>query len=185
MTLRSSIAALVILAATASWGQNSAGPLASRRTSVVASSNSDAQMASARAKAQFEAKQHVEEMGATLTKMHNLLKDMRAKTSAAASKDSMAKANLEMWSMMLDQLDKQYEQMVAAQKGREDIEARRLALYKQADQKAAAAAAAARTQQANAANAAQAPAAGQSATAPAAPSTSTPSAAPSATSSPN
>ncbi len=157
MTLRSSIAAIVVLAATASFGQNSAGPLTSRRTTAIASPNSDAQIAAARAKAQGEARQHVEEMGATLTKMHTLLKQMRAKTPATTAKDSTAKANLEMWSMMLDQLDKQYQEMVLAQKAREDMESRRLALYKQADEKAALAAAAARTaQQARAAEEARA-----------------------------
>ena len=183
MTLRSSIAALVVLAATASWGQSSAGPMASQRTTAIASANSDAQIASARAKAQLEAKQHIEEMGATLKKMHALLKQMQAKTSAAASKDSVAKSNSEMWSMMIEQLDKQYDQLVAAEKAREDMEARRLAMYKQADEKALAAAAAARAQQAKAAEEARA-AASQANSAPAAPkSTSTP--APSATSSPN
>ncbi len=184
MTLRSSIAALVILSATASWAQSPTGPMASRRQTAIASPNSDAQIASARAKAQLEAKQHIDEMGATLKKMHALLKQMQAKTSSTTSKDSMAKANSEMWSMMIEQLDKQYDQLVAAEKAREDMEARRLALYKQADEKAAAAAAAARAQQARAAEEARAAAASQPATAPATPqSTSTP--APSATSSPN
>jgi len=151
MMLRSSIAALIVLAATASWGQNSAAPVASRRPTVLASPNSDAEIASARAKAQAESKQHVDDMGATLNKMHTLLKQMQAKTAASAPKDSVAKANLEMWSMMIDQLDKQYAQMVTAQKAREEMEARRLSLYKQADDRAAAAAAAARAQQAKAA----------------------------------
>jgi peptidoglycan hydrolase CwlO-like protein len=117
--------------------------------------------------------------------MHTLLKQMQAKASAAATKDSVAKANLEMWSMMLDQLDKQYEQLVAAQKAREDMEARRLAMYKQADEKAAAAAAAATAQQAKATEEARA-AASQPAAAPAAAQgTSSSASAPSATSSPN
>lgn len=186
MSTRIRIAALVVLAATASWGQNSARPLASRRQTVLASPNSDAQIAAARAKSQAESKQHVDEMGTTLTKMHALLKQMRAKTSASASKDSTAKANLEMWSMMLEQLDKQYEQMLASQKAREDMESRRLTLYKQADEKAAAAAATARAQQAKAAEEARAAAASQPRAAPApAQSTSTPASTPSATSSPN
>ena len=182
MTLRSSIAALVVLAATASWGQNSAAPVASRRPTVMASPNSDAQIASARAKAQAESKQHVDDLGATLTKMHTLLKQMQAKTAATASKDSVAKANLEMWSMMLDQLDKEYAQMVTAQKAREEMEARRLSLYKQADDRAAAAAAAARAQQAKAAE--QMKSASPAST-PAAETTPAPAATPSTTSSPN
>jgi hypothetical protein len=184
MTLRSSIVVLLIWAATASWGQNSAGPMASRRPTVMASPNSDAQIAVARAKAQGEAKKHVEEMGATLAKMHALLKQMQVKTSAAATKDSVAKANLEMWSMMLDQLDKQYQELAAAQKSREDMEARRLAMYKQADERATAAAAAAKAaQQANAAEEAKAANATSTPAQPAA--TPAPTEGPSATSSPN
>jgi len=185
MTLRSSIAGLVILAATASWGQSSAGPLAVRRPNAVATSNNAEAMA-AGARARIQANQHVQDMGATLTKMHTLLKEMRARTSAAAPKDSMAKANLEMWSLMLEQLDKQYEQLVAATKAREDFEARRQAMYKQADEKAAAAASAARVAQqrkpAEQANSAP----GTPASTPAAGSTSSPAAAPpGTTSSPN
>ena len=123
-------------------GQSSAGPLASRRGTAVATTNNVEAMAAA-ARAKVQADQRVQEMGATLTKMHTLLKQMRAKNAATASKDSAAKANLEMWSLMLEQLDKQYEQAVAAAKQREDLEARRQALYKQADEKAVAAAAAA------------------------------------------
>jgi len=184
MTLRSSIAALVILAATASWGQSSAGPLAVRRPNAVASSNNAEPMAAA-ARAKAQANQHVQDMGATLAKMHTLLKEIRARTSAAP-KDSMAKANLEMWSLMLEQLDKQYEQLVAATKAREDFEARRQAMYKQADEKAAAAASAAKAaQQRKAAEQANS-APGTPASTPAAESTSSPAAAtPGTTSSPN
>lgn len=185
MTLRSSIAALVILAATASWGQSSAGPLAARRPNAVASSNNaDPTAAAARAKAQ--ANQHVQDMGATLAKMHTLLKEMRTRTSATAPKDSMAKANLEMWSLMLEQLDKQYEQLVAATKAREDFEARRQAMYKQADEKAAAAASAARAAQQRKAGEQANSSAGTPASTPAAGSTSSPAAAtPTTTPSPN
>jgi hypothetical protein len=77
-------------------------------------------------------------MGATLTKMQALLKQMRAHTNSA--KDPVAKANLDMWTLMVDQLDKQYEQMRLAARQREEMEARRAALYKQADEKAAEAA---------------------------------------------
>jgi len=185
MTLRCSIAAFVVLVATASWGQNSAGPLTSRRSTVMASPNSDAQVAVARAKAQADAQKHVEEMGATLAKMHALLKQMRAKTSTAKATDSMAAANLEMWSMMMDQLDKQYQELAAAQKSREDMEARRLAMYKQADERAAAAAAAGKAaQQAKAAEEAKAAKATATPAQPAA-TPAAPAAAPSTTSSPN
>ena len=181
MTLRSYIAVFAVLAATASWGQSSAGPLAGRhQTAVATTNNAEAMSASAQARAQAD--QRVQEMGSTLTKMHILLKQMRAKNASAASKDPTAKANLEMWSLMLDQLDKQYEQLAAATKARDDLEVRRQALYKQADEKAAAAAAAARAQQAKAAQQANSPA---SASTPAATTSPAPVAAPSTTSSPN
>jgi peptidoglycan hydrolase CwlO-like protein len=78
------------------------------------------------------------EMGNTLSKMHALLKQMQAKTVASGPKDPIAKANLEMWGLMLGDLDKQYEQLRIATHAREDLEARRAAMYKQADAKAAA-----------------------------------------------
>jgi len=84
----------------------------------------------------------MQEMGATLAKMHDLLKGMRAKVSAS-EKDPMAKANLEMWALMLQQLDKQYEELRLASRARQDLDARRNAIYKQADEKAAATAKAA------------------------------------------
>jgi hypothetical protein len=186
MTLRSSIAALVVLAATASWGQSSAGPLTNRHQTVMATTNNaEAMAASARAKGQAD--QRLQEMGSTLTRMHTLLKQMKAKNSASGSKDSAAKANLEMWSLMLDQLDKQYEQLAAANKAREDMEIRRQALYKQADEKAAASAAAARAEQARAqqAKAAEEAKSATPALTPAATSTPAATAAPSTNSSPN
>jgi hypothetical protein len=156
--------------------------------------NTEAMAAAARAKARAEANQRVQEMGATLTKMHTVLKQMRAKAPATAAKDSTARANIEMWSLLLDTLDKQYDQLVAATKAREDLEMRRQSLYKQADEKATAAALAAKAQQVraaeqakNAATGAQGPTpeASQAATAPAAAQTPAPVAAPSAPSSPN
>ena len=84
--------------------------------------------------ARAAANQNLEELGKTLTKMQALLKEMRAKTTGA---NPVAKANLEMWTLMLDQLYKQYEQLRVAARQREDLEARRAALYRQADEKAA------------------------------------------------
>jgi chemotaxis protein histidine kinase CheA len=103
---------------------------------VAATSNAEALAAGNRARA--AASQNLEELGKTLTKMQALLKEMRAKANGA--KDPVAKANLEMWTLMLDQLDKEYEQLRVAARQREDVEARRAALYKQADEKAAEAA---------------------------------------------
>ena len=188
MTLRSSIAGLVVLAATASFGQSSAGPAAPGRNMALPTANSREAVAGA-ARAKAAANQHVQEMGATIARMKELLKQMRAKAAAAGPKDSMAKANIEMWSLMVDQLDKQYEQLAAMAKAREELEARRQALYKQADEKAAAEAAQARAREANAANSGSSsmpPAESQPVTVPASPQgTSTPAAAPGSTSSPN
>jgi hypothetical protein len=116
------------------WGQSSAGRLAARSKPVIATSNAEGISAAARAKA--AANEHLQEMASTLAKMHSLLKQMRGN----AAKDPVAKANLEMWSLMVGELDKQYEQLSLAARQREDFEARRAALYKQADQKAAEAA---------------------------------------------
>jgi hypothetical protein len=143
MTLRHGTAALAILLATTTWAQSgraSAGPLASRRQTIMASSNTDGLAPAARNRT--VASQQMQEMGATLAKMHELLKGMRAKASAN-EKDPMAKANLDMWSLMLQQLDKQYEELRLASRARQDLDARRNALYKQADEKGAAAAKAA------------------------------------------
>ena len=131
--LRNSTVIVMVLTAATLWGQSSAGPLANRRQMVAATSNADGLRAANRARA--AANQNLEELGKTLTKMQALLKEMQAKTNGA--KDPVAKANLEMWTLMLDQLDKQYEQLRVAVRQREDLEARRTALYKQADEKAA------------------------------------------------
>lgn len=184
MTLRSSMAVLVVLAATVSWGQSAGGPVTPGRNMVMPTPNSR-ESAAAAARARASASQQVQEMGATLDKMHALLKQMNAKASASGT-NSMAKANIEMWSLMVEQLDKQYQQLVAATKAREEFEARRQSLYKQADQKAAAEAAAARAAQAAAANApSSTPAAESQPAAAPAQSTSTPAPAPGSTSSPN
>jgi len=81
-------------------------------------------------------------MQTTLNDMHALLKQMQAKNAASRSKDPVAKANLEMWGLLLAHLDKEFNQLEATL-AREDLEARRAALYNQAMQKAAAEAAAA------------------------------------------
>jgi len=122
---------LVILAASAVWGQSSPRPMGARPRAVMATSNGNGIAAAAGARA--AANQRLEEMGETLTKMHMLLKRMHANSG----KDSMAKANADMWTLMVEQLDKQYEQLRLAERQREDLEARRAALYKQADERAA------------------------------------------------
>ena len=127
---------LVMVFTAALWGQSSRGLLAPRRQMVQATSNAEGLAAANRARA--AANQNLLELGNTLTKMQALLKQMRAQTNTG--KDPLAKANLDMWTLMLGQLDTQYEQLRVAARQREDLEARRAALYKQADGKAAEAA---------------------------------------------
>src|SRR5215472_6228152 len=173
MMLRNSAAMLVILAAATVWGQSSAAPVAPRRQPVAATANAEGVAAANRAKA--TANQNIQDMGATITKMQALLKQMRAHTSS--TKDPVAKANLEMWTLMVDQLFEQYEQLRVAARQREDMESRRAALYRQADEKAEAARKAqqpakAAAEDSNASSSAPAAPAAQTTATPAAPSTS-------------
>ena len=141
--LRSSAAAVLFLTAS-TWAQ-SVSPAAPAASHVATSSRqvaatSNAAGVAANVRAQNSGRQRMEEMGNTLSKMHALLKQMQAKNSAGATKDPVAKANLEMWGLMLADLDKQYEQLRTATLAKEDVESRRAAMYKQAEEKAAAAA---------------------------------------------
>jgi hypothetical protein len=136
MMLRKSAALLVVFAASVwgqVWGQTSAAPAPAPRQSVMATSNAEALAAASRAKA--AANKNLQDMGATLTKMRALLKQMSGKSSTA--KDPMTKANVEMWTLMVEQLDKQYEQLLVAARQREDLEMRRASLYRQANEKVA------------------------------------------------
>jgi hypothetical protein len=142
MKLRSA-AVLLIVAATGVWAQTAtpagARSLAGRQRTVMATStDADSKTAEMRAKAAVN--QRVQEMETTLSKMHLLLKQMQSSPAVKNSKDPMAKANLEMWGLMLQQLDKQFDQVKLAAREREDLDARRSAMYKQAQDKAAQAA---------------------------------------------
>lgn len=86
---------------------------------------------------QMPPRQRLQEMETTLKSMHALLKKMQATAASSKSKDSAAAANLQMWELMLAHLDKQFDQLRAATLEREDLEARRAALYNQAYSKAA------------------------------------------------
>lgn len=76
--------------------------------------------------------QRVQDMQATVDAMHVALKKMQRK-AAATSKDPMAKANLQMWDLMVGHLDKQLQQLKQAEASRAEMEARRAAMYKQAE----------------------------------------------------
>jgi len=93
-------------------------------------------------------RQRLEDLENTVTQMHTVLKQMQAKAAKSSVKDSVAKANLDMWGLMVGHLDKELQELRIAVAQREDMEARRAAMYKQADAKAEAEAQAARAAQA-------------------------------------
>jgi hypothetical protein len=77
----------------------------------------------------------LEDLENTVNQMHTVLKQMQAKAAKSGVKDSIAKANLDMWGLMVGHLDKELQELRVAVAQREDMEARRAALYKQADAK--------------------------------------------------
>jgi hypothetical protein len=93
-------------------------------------------------------RERVQDMETTLSQMRVVLKQMHAKAAKSKSPDPVTKANLDMWELMVGHLDKELEQLRVTLAAREDLEARRAALYKQADAKAEAEAQAARAAQA-------------------------------------
>jgi MoxR-like ATPase len=93
-------------------------------------------------------REQVQDMENTLSRMRAVLKQMHARAAKSKATDSVTKANLDMWDLMVGQLDKEFEQLRQTLAAREDLEARRAALYRQADAKAAAEAEAARAAQA-------------------------------------
>jgi peptidoglycan hydrolase CwlO-like protein len=92
-------------------------------------------------------RERVEDMGSTLSQMRVLLKQMQVKATTSKATDSLTKANLNMWELMVGHLDKELQQMRVTLAARQDLEARRAALYRQADAKAQAEAQAARASQ--------------------------------------
>ena len=148
MTFRSTVAAIVVLAAATVWAQSTPpatapdgafpGSLPAGGATRRWRSHSPTNTTSTAGNTAF--RQRLQDMESTLGKMHALLKEMRAKTSASKSRDPLAKANLDMWELMLGDLDKQFEQLQATTLAREDVEARRAAMYKQAADKSDAAA---------------------------------------------
>ena len=88
--------------------------------------------------------QRVEDMESTLTQMHLVLKKMHDKAAKSKVQNSLAKTNLDMWELMVGHMEKELQELKIAAAVREDMEARRAALYKQADAKAEAEARAAK-----------------------------------------
>jgi peptidoglycan hydrolase CwlO-like protein len=98
----------------------------------------DSQANAAAGRSELLIQQRLQEMKTTLTRMHTLLKQMQTKAADSHSKDSVAKANVEMWELMVGQLDKQFAELGEAARMRGDMEARRQAMYKQAEERSAA-----------------------------------------------
>jgi hypothetical protein len=98
--------------------------------------------------AQTSLRRRVQDMESTLSQMHLVLKQMQGKAAKSKAQDSLTKANLDMWELMVGHLDKQLQELKLAEVAHDDMEARRAALYKQADVKAEAEAQAARAGQA-------------------------------------
>jgi hypothetical protein len=134
------MAALLIIAATGLSAQTAAPSggrsFAGRQRAVMATST-DAESKTGEMRAKADLNQRMVEMETTLGRMHLLLKQMQASAAVKNSKDPVTKANLEMWGLMIQQLDKQFDQMKVIARERADLSARRAAMYQQAEQKAA------------------------------------------------
>lgn len=129
-------AAILILATTAVWSQTPSTPRAfSHRTSAMAVTDAESKAAAARSGSLMQ--QRVDEMKTTVVKMHELLKQMQTAAVANHSKDPVGNANLQMWELIVAQFDKQLAELSQAAHVREDMESRRQAMYKQAEQRAA------------------------------------------------
>lgn len=148
MNVKVGMAITMFLAATSAWAQSPAPPAApAAATPPGIASGSDANSRvrsrlgrnrnSSAAQARVTPGERMQEMQTTLNGMHALLKEMQAKNTSSRSKDPVVKANLAMWELLLSHLDREFQQLQIATLAREDMEARRAALYKQADDKAA------------------------------------------------
>ena len=108
MKLSSVAAVTVVFATSAAWAQSASPSMASHASrsnprTVIATSNATglAQISASPDGCSPARRRH----GSTLVKMHALLKQMEVKNKNGASKDPMIKANLEMWGLMLQDLD--------------------------------------------------------------------------------
>ncbi|MBZ5654811.1 MAG: hypothetical protein LAO56_05980 [Acidobacteriia bacterium] len=151
MMFKTATAAIVVLAVTTALAQRPSPvavpvgtPLTSQRQSLAGKSGiSVADNKATGVPTPAPLRERVQDMEGTLAKMHAVLKQMRAK-AASSSRDPLAKANLDMWELLVGHLDKQLRELQVAMITREDMESRRAAMYKQAEAKADAAAQAAR-----------------------------------------
>jgi septal ring factor EnvC (AmiA/AmiB activator) len=93
-------------------------------------------------------RERVADMDNSISQMRALLKQMQAKAAKSKATDSLTKTNLQMWELMIGHLNKDLQQLRVTLAAREDLEARRASLYRQADAKAEAEAQAARAAEA-------------------------------------
>ena len=144
MSRKVAVAITLFLAAAAAWAQSPAPSPAARPPVIAGDPNSSGRLMSrfgrnrnsGAAEPQLASRERVQEMQNTLNDMHALLKQMQAKNASSRSKDPVAKANLEMWELLLAHLDREFNQLQATLV-REGLESRRTALYNQAYEKAA------------------------------------------------
>ncbi|HKU24533.1 MAG TPA: hypothetical protein VJQ54_03620 [Candidatus Sulfotelmatobacter sp.] len=150
MSLRNAAAAMLVLAVTTVFAQESAPisapaarpqsttrPMPTRRWGKGVNESNHAGPVT-----QPSLQARMQDLQGTLEKMHAVLKQMQAKAGVNA-KDPLLKANREMWELMVGQLDKQLADLKEAEANRADMEVRRAAMYKQAEIKSQAAARAA------------------------------------------
>ena len=123
MSRKVSLAITMFLAASSAWAQSPAPAPTPAATGPIIAPDADttarvtsrfAQNRAARvAEAQAAPRERVQEMESTLNGMHALLKEMQASKASSRSKDPVAKANLQMWELLVDHLDKELHQLEA------------------------------------------------------------------------
>lgn len=153
MIFRTATRVFVVMAATAALAQSAlpgttpASPMLSQQD--LAARRGPARNRAAAAPQGLAAiQQQVEDMDHTVSQMRVVLKQMQVRAAKSKATDSVTKANLDMWELMMRHMDKELQELRSTLAVREDMEARRAALYKQADAKIEAQAQAARAAQA-------------------------------------
>jgi len=153
MMFRSATGVILVLAATAVFGQSAqpgttpGAPILNQQPGPAARKG-PAENKTADPQGLPAMRKQVEDMESMLSQMRVVLKQMHANAGKAKVTDSLTKTNLDMWELMVGHLDKELQQLHAALAEREDLEVRRAQLYRQADAKAAAQAQAFRAAQA-------------------------------------
>ena len=132
MTCGSAARVIVVLAATAALGQNAqpgttpgrpilnqSAPIPNRQS--LAGRSGPAGNRSADPQGLAAMREQVQDMESTVSRMRVLLKQMHAKAAKTKPTDSVTKANLDMWDLMVGQLDKEFEQLRQSLSAREDL----------------------------------------------------------------